>query len=516
MRKMFIAVALAASVSSGAAFASSHREAPFITKNPKVDGTDFYMFNSYESGRNGYVTVIANYIPLQVSYGGPNFYQMDPEALYEIHIDNTGDAREDLSFQFKFTNALANNNSGLTLPIGQADAGRMVAIPLINSGPIGFSDGGFQPGMGGDTANLNVLESYTLSVARGGRRTASTPVTGLDGGSTFGKPVDYIGTKSFPNGSYAAYARSFIYTVNIPGCGSPARVFVGQRQEGFAVNLGAIFDLINAPANVITDPNARGAVQNPLEQYNITTLAMEIPVTCLTGGGTNTIIGGWTTASLRQARVINPNPTFQHPTREGGAWAQVSRLGMPLVNEVVIGLKDKDKFNASEPKDDAMNFAEYVNYPTLPSLIETLFGASGVRAPTEFPRRDLVTAFLTGVPGVNAFGSGSATAEMLRLNTALAATAAANQNSLGAAGCFVGDPPMLMVSGNGECDPAGFPNGRRPGDDVVDITLRVSMGYLLPSTQAPSRAMPFHDAVQQDASQFDTTFPYLKTPNPGS
>src|SRR5262249_22467630 len=199
---------------------------------------------------------------------------------------------------------------------------------------------------------------------------------------------------------------------------------------------------------------------------------------------------GWTTSSVRQARVINPNATFAQPSKEGGAWTQVSRLGMPLVNELIIGLKDKDRWNSSEPKDDAQ-FADYVTNPTLPALLQVLFGAAGAMAPTAIPRNDLVRVFLQGWPGVNQFPDGFATAEMVRLNTAIAPTAP-GQIDLGAALCFVDgttDPGFRVVNLTndtgtadlGKCDPAGFPNGRRPGDDSVDIELRVAMGYLLGS-----------------------------------
>lgn len=509
MKKLFLAAAFLAAVSTGSAFASSHREAPFITKNPKVDGTDFYLFNSYETGRANYVTVIANYLPLQDAYGGPNYFSLDPEALYEINFDNTGDGVEDLTFQFRFNNALIATD-GFKLAIGPPDGGasQMVSIPLIHFGPIGQPDGGFS------TAAANLTETYTLGVARGGRRTAATAI-----GTTFAKPLDNIGSKTFPGNTYDTYAKAHIHTINIPGgnaacSANPAKVFVGQRAEGFRVSLGRIFDLVNAPAAAIIDANARDAFGSPnTVTKNVTTIAMEIHADCLKGV-TGTTIGGWTTASVRQARVINPLATYVRPSREGGAWTQVSRLGNPLINEVIIGLKDKDRWNTSEPKDDAANFAPYVTNPTLPALLEILFGGAGVRAPTQFPRTDLITAFLTGVTGVNALSSGGALTEQLRLNTALPATPVATQNNLGAAGCFTGDPPVLNT-GAATCDPAGFPNGRRPGDDVVDIALRVSMGYLLPSTVAANRALPFHDGALQDASQFDAVFPYLKTPNPG-
>ena len=483
-------------ISSATVLASSHREAPFVTQNPKVDATDFYMFNSYEDNRAGYVTLIANYVPLQDAYGAPNFFQLDPQALYEIHVDNTGDAQEDITFQFQFKNALKNSD-GLKVPVG----GKMIAVPLHNIGPVTAAD----------QSSLNVDETYTLNIVRGNRRTgtvaAVTNATG--GGATFTKPSDYVGTKSFPD--YAAYVAPYVYTVNIPGCTGTGRVFVGQRAESFAVNLGVIFDLVHAPPGVVVGGNtAAGRNLGPsiIADKNITSLALEVPASCLVSTG-KTIIGGWTTASVRQGRVINPKATFDLPSKEGGAWAQVSRLGNPLVNEVVIGLKDKDRFNSSEPKDDAQ-FADYVTNPALPKLLEILFGGAGVMAPTAFPRTDLVAAFLTGIAGVNADGS---TAEMMRLNTAIAGHKA-GQDNLGAAECFVSG--VLTTTGNASCDPAGFPNGRRPGDDVVDIALRASMGFLLPPASAPSGQLGFTDGVLHDASQFDVSFPYLKTPTPGA
>jgi hypothetical protein len=501
-RDRMIAAALAlltlAVLPSTGALASSHREAPFITKNPKVDATDFYMFRSYEPGRDGFVTLIANYQPLQDAYGGPNYFTMDPEALYEIHIDNNGDAKEDMSFQFRFKNELAGGD-GFKLDVG----GKMVAVPLANIGPISATD----------TSKLNVNESYSVRLVRSGRRgnTWADVTNAMGGSDTFRKPTDYIGTKTFgPPPGYSNYAAAHIYNVNVPGCSTQAKMFVGQRKESFAVNLGTIFDLINAPPAVIVGgntPAGRDLVKSTIADKNITTLALELPISCVKGSGD--VIGAWTTASLRQVRVVNPRATYKLPALEAGAWTQVSRLSTPLVNEVVIGLKDKDRFNGSEPRDDGQ-FADYVTNPTLPALIEVLFGSAGVMAPKKFPRTDLVAAFLTGVDGVNKNGS---TAEMLRLNTALPATPKGMQTSLGAALCFVGGALKLDNPG---CDPAGFPNGRRPGDDTVDIALRVVMGYLLPAADAPSGQLGFTDAVLQEDSQFDAAFPYLRTPNPGA
>ncbi|HEX6904442.1 MAG TPA: DUF4331 domain-containing protein [Thermoanaerobaculia bacterium] len=468
--------------------ASSHREAPAITETPKVDGTDFYLFNSYESGRSGYVTLIANYVPLQDAYGGPNYFVLDPDARYRILVDNNGDGVEDVSFQFRCTAALAD----IKLPVG----GVQVSVPVINVGQISGGPGARDP-------ELNILESCTLGVSRGritnGTRWdfASEAVTG---GTRFGKPVDNIGQKSIPD--YAAYARQFIRTISIPGCDAgTGRIFVGQRKESFAVNLGEVFDLVN-----IANPlGPRDAEPNILDDKNITTFALEVPAACLTRGG-GTVIGGWTTAHLPRTRVLSNSPTYSNPSNQSGDLVQVSRLGMPLVNEVVIGLKDKNLFNAATPAGDAA-LATYVTNPTLPEILEILFGAAGVRAPNNFPRTDLVAAFATGIQGLN-FLSDGAPHEMIRLNTATPPTAAGAQNNLGVLGG----------------DAAGFPNGRRPGDDVVDIELRVAMGVLCHAfpgvfcdpADAPSGNLPFTDGTLQDASQFDAAFPYLKTPLPGS
>jgi uncharacterized protein DUF4331 len=486
-RKAPLALACAALLAgAGAVHASSHREAPFITTQPKVDGTDFYMFRSYEAGRSDYVTLVANYIPLQDPYGGPNYFAMDPEALYEIHIDNNGDAVEDLSFQFRFKDNLAD----IALPIG----GKNVSIPLIQAGTIAA----------GNDGALNVKQTYTIDVVRGNRRGGERQhVTNAAGGGTeFTKPVDFIGTKTFGSiPGYEAYAAQYVYNVNIPGCGAPGKVFVGQRKDPFVVNLGRTFDLINL------NPLAASGGTDDLADKNVTSIALEVPTACLAKSG-EPVIGGWTTASLRQVRLLDGTPKsgLGKSSKEGGAWVQVSRLGMPLVNEVVIGLKDKDRFNASRPKDDGQ-FADYVTNPTLPALIEILFG---VQAPTNFPRTDLVTAFLTGVPGLNQPSNVKAS-EMLRLNTSIAPVPAASQNTLG------------VLAG----DNAGFPNGRRPGDDVVDIELRVAMGVLCtlnaPSAfgcvpaDAPAGGLALTDGgANLSAAQFDQAFPYIRTPLPGA
>lgn len=564
---------------------SSHREAPGITNTPKLDGTDWYMFRSYEPGREGFVTLVANYYPFQDPFGGPNYFALDPAGVYEMHIDNDGNAVEDITFQFR--PAIATKD--FAIPVG----GINVAVPLINIGPIG-------PGRD-DTANLNREETYTLNIIRADRRGGmSEGVTAAGGTSTFKKPVDYIGAKSVPQ--YATYASNHIYDIAIPGCGD-GRVFVGQRKDSFVVNVGEIFDLVNT--NPLGPENGE---EDDLAQKNITSFILEVPVDCLTLSASQPIIGGWTTSSVGVgasssggtggAGAAGPCPAGQpaspkpadnaaltwvptlncsgwvpsghpqargsgtglggnsgsagvaacpagqpsspkpadsaaitwvptadcsgwvpsgHPAARGNSGAggngapsgapgtQVSRLGAPLVNEVVVGLKDKDLFNSAVPTQDSA-LAVYVTNPTLPELLEILFPA--VQAPNNFPRQDLVAAFLTGIPGLNQ-PAGVVASEMLRLNTSIMPTPLGSQSRLGALGG----------------DNAGFPNGRRPGDDVVDIELRVAMGALCHAfpgafacgpADAPSGALPFTDGAFIDSSFFDAAFPYLRTPLRGS
>ena len=519
-------------LSTAAGWASSHREAPALAGMPRVDGTDFYMFRSYEPGRAEYVTMIANYIPVQAPYGGPNYFTLDNDAVYEIHIDSDGDAVEDLTFQFDFDTKLVNSGNGIELMVG----GQSVGIPLRQAGQIA----------GVNDPNINERETFGVKMIRGDRRTGRSfqlAQVGNPAKTTFVKPIDNIGLKSIP--SYEPYARKHIAELKLPGCAMPAKVFVGQRAEAFAVNLGEIFDLVNLvplqgapnaayPQYDVASPFTGGIVQDRANddlvgEANVTSLALELPISCIIGTG-NGVIGAWTTASLPQTRTLDPQPSYNGVAASTGNLVQVSRLSAPLVNEVVIGLKDKDLFNSVEPTSDGA-VATYVTNPTLPALLDLLFrGAVGSTtniAPSNFPRNDLVTAFLTGFPGLNqqSIVTGS---EMMRLNTAVPATPRAAQNTFG------------VVAE----DLAGFPNGRRPGDDTVDIALRVVMGALChplplatelgvagavedtPSdfvnlglcapADAPVGTAPFTDGAPIRATELQNRFPYLNAPIPGS
>lgn len=521
-------------IAASSAWASSHREAPAITESPKIDGTDFYMFRSYEPGREDYITLIANYQPIQSPYGGPNYFTMDQSAIYEIHIDNDGDAIEDITFQFAFDNDLNNEGMGITLPIGGQD----IAIPLRQAGQITAAE---------PFAALNEMERYTVTKITGDRRSGeAASLTNPRTGDRFVKPIDYVGTKTLP--AYKRYADKFIYNnVSIPDCSANGRVFAGQRAEAFAVNLGEVFDLVNLvpvqgeasgewPQYNAASPFPGGIQQDRanddlIGKANVTSIAIEVPISCLTNGD-EPVIGAWTTASLPQAELEDPSPNYERPSIFGGAWVQQSRLSAPLVNEVVIGLPDKNLFNAAEPMQDSV-LGKYVTNPTLPALLDLLFrdavGAEDNIAPSNFPRNDLVAAFLTGFPGFNAFSTeDAAVAEMMRLNTAVPPTPIETQNTFG------------VVAE----DLAGFPNGRRPGDDTVDIALRVAMGalcYDVPlgaelgvdgaeedtdsdlinlglcrPSDAPVGNQPFTDGAPLKATEFMNAFPYLNTPLPGA
>lgn len=458
------------------AAASSHREAPAITERPAVDGTDFYMFRSFEEGHTDSLILIANYYPLQDAYGGPNYFPLDKDAFYDIHIDNNGDCSEDLTFRFRY----GQTSPFIALSIGEPGSELSVPIPLSNAGVFGA----------GDEAALNVQRSYRINLIQGSgpiTETGAVPIINTNTDSvTFPMPFDNIGTKSIPD--YAGYAAEFVHPIAIPGCELPGRVFVGQRKEPFAVNLGEIFDLVNLDAAGPEDTEV-----SSLADKNVTSFVLEVPIACVTAE--SEMIAGWTTAKLRQNQVILRNARYNNSDRVNGPRVQVSRLGQPLINEIVIGLPDKDRFNGSRPVDDAQ-FLDYVTHPTLPELLEILF-AGGVVAPNLFPRTDLVQVFLTGIPGLNQDGG---TCEVLRLNTSTPPVAPELQSNLG------------LLGG----DVAGYPNGRRPGDDVVDISLRVAMGVLLAEESAPSGGLQFTDGVLQNALQFDPTFPFLTTPVAGS
>ncbi len=468
MRRTLLAMtALAAAATlQTPARASSHREAPMIAGMPRLDASDFFLFRSYEPSRVNYVTMIADYVPLQDPGGGPNFYNMEHNGYYDINVDSDGTGKPTYTFRFRVSAVTRN----LRVPVG----GTNVPIALINDGQI----------TPGDNSAQNVVESYTISLVTYPRNGApiETRLKSTDGRDTFPKPEDRIGDKSIPD--YAAYASAFTYNIVVPGCGI-GRVFVGQRKDPFVVNLGETFDLVNYAHPIGEEFNA--SARDDLAGKNVTSIVWEIQSACLTHVG-DPVVGAWTTSSLGTT-TADGKTTYQ----------QVSRLANPLVNELVIGLKDKDKFNASLPANDAQ-FATYVTNPTVPALIQALF--PGITAPTKIPRADLVAVFLTGITGLNAPSHLRTPSEEMRLNTSIAPTGYGLQNRLG------------VIGG----DNAGYPNGRRPGDDVVDITLRVAMGKLYTlglygqPSDAPSGSLEFTDGAYTDQTHYLKAFPYVMPP----
>lgn len=429
--------------------ASSHREAPLISEDPVADATDLYAFVSPDAPDT--VTLIANYYPMQDPAGFPNYYRFGDDVVYRINIDNNGDAVEDILYQFEFDTEIVNPNSF-----------------LYNSGPIESLD----------SPNLNVRQTYTLSEGRGG---VLTPIA-----SGLLTPPVNIGPKSTPD--YDALADAAITEV-----GDGITVFAGQRDDPFWVDLGGVGDLLT----IRELPGATGGIDD-LQGLNVQTLALRVPIDQLTRSGAmpagqdaaDAVIGIWTTALRPSTLVFGADGTR---TAQGNL-VQISRLGMPLVNEVVAPLGAKDLFNASHPSNDAQ-FLGAVTEPELAKLLNLLYGDVLVPVP-ETGRDDLVTAFLTGIPGVNQPANVNPS-EMLRLNVAIPPAAQEN--------------PFGVVAG----DLAGFPNGRRLGDEVVDIELRVAAGFLLGEEFQNGANGQLGDGVPANDVPFLATFPYIAPPHQG-
>ena len=466
MRRIRRFALITALLSSFAAFASSHREAPLITEDPTMDNTDVYVFRSPDAPNT--VTIIANYIPLEEPANGPNFYNFSPSGVYEIHVDNNGDAKEDITWQFRFRTDVRNPQTF-----------------LYNVGPVTTLD----------DADLNGRQFYTVTRISGARRGGN----GTSLGSSFQVAPANIGPKSTPD--YASLANAAI--AELPNNGG--RVFAGPRDDPFFVDIGSIVDLLTLrPVQQLhrVPPMASSASGvDGLRGYNVHTIAIQIPISQLVAGGNvptaptaaNAVIGVW--ASSSRSRVTVLNNTARRQTI--GGTTQVSRLGMPLVNEVVLPLAFKDIFNASEPSGDAPLFQSNEAFrnrvldPEVAKLMTALYGISVPPA----PRNDLVQVFLTGLPGANQ-PPNVTPAEMIRLNVAVPVTASPNR--LGA------------IAG----DLGGFPNGRRLADDVVDISLRVVAGVLVQGfNREPNNLLT--DGVDANERAFLPNFPYAALPHQG-
>lgn len=437
-------------------YASSHREAPLITGDPKADATDLYAFVSPDNKDTA--TIIANYSPFENPSGGPNFDSFGNDVNYDINIDNNGDAIPDITYEYQFKTTRQNPNTF-----------------LYNTGPVkSLSD-----------PNLNVRQTYTLTKIT----SAGSTVLGTD----IPTPPSNVGPKSTPN-----YSKLQAEAVKDVG---GVKTFAGQSDDPFYADLGGLFDLLT----IRKLPGNSGGGVDGLKGFNVQSLALQVPITDLTSDGTRptdpagaaSVVGFWTTASRQDTTVLGGGTS----TPSGG-YTQISRLGNPLVNEVVVPLAAKDLFNSSKPADDAQ-FANGVANPELSKLLNALYK---IKVPpqgdfgTPQQRDDLEAIYLTGIPGLTKPASG-VPSEQLRLNLAVPVTKTPNR---------------LGVLAK---DTQGFPNGRRLTDDVVDISEQAVAGAAYPLfhkgfTPDPL-ASKLGDGVNANDKSFRPNFPYLALPNDG-
>jgi hypothetical protein len=448
---------------------SSHREAPEISKDPVADNTDVYAFVSPDNPNM--VTLIANYIPLEGPAGGPNFYEFGDDVLYRIHIDNDGDGIDDIIYQFSFQTTLQNPDTF-----------------LYNTGPISsLTD-----------PNWNKRQLYSLTRVKNGQETVLA--------ENLASPPCNIGPFSTPD--YVNLAQEAVHALP-----SGETVFAGQRAEGFYVDLGSFFDLLDVRPfqNLHIFPMAAALGVNGTNRLNVHTMAIQLPKSMLTRDGSSptnpndprSVIGVYASASRQTARILLPKGRVD----EAGPWVQVSRLGDPLFNEVIIPLGLKDFWNSQSPQGDKQ-FLKYVQHPEVPQrLVEYYPGVFPNLAAYSKPRADLVAILLTGIPAgiIPGFqnSTGQTLADLLRLNMAIPPATA---------------PNIFGILGG---DLAGFPNGRRVVDDVFTIEVRALAGATIPLVD-PSFTPDAASSVVTDgltpsniASPFLTSFPYLGIPYSG-
>jgi hypothetical protein len=434
-----IAALAAAAIAVSLSFGSSHREAPNISLDPTGDNTDVYAFTANDAP--GSLTIVANWIPLEEPAGGPNFYKFDDKAHYYVKVDNTGDGKADVQYLFRFRTHYRNPRT-------------------------------FLYGLGG-----KVFQTQTYSVTRealvNGREVSERVIA-----RNVPTAPNNVGPKTFPN-----YARLVApATHRLAGGG---KVFAGQREDPFFVDLGATFDAIHLRNGT---GNAGGG-KDDVAGYNTHAVVLQVPEAQVTRnhravsgpGAANAVVGVWSTTERRALEVTDS-------ARAGrGRYVQVSRLGNPLINEVVIPVGRKDQFNRTTPDRDAALYGTYAVNPELARDLNALFHL-GIK---ETGRTDIVQALLTGIPGKTKIARNAVPADTLKINLGVPPTA---------------QPNRFGVIGG---DLGGFPNGRRLGDDVVDIELRVIGGFLI------GKQLPLGDGVDRNDKLFATQFPYLATPQSG-
>ena len=446
MRKLALFAALAAlAIAVPLSFGSSHREAPLTSIDPTGDDTDTYAFTAQDAP--GALTIVGNWVPFEDPAGGPNFYKFDDNAHYYLNIDNTGDGVADVRYLFDFKTKVRNKNSFL------------------------YTNG--QPVDSVNSPNRNVVQSYSVTrIAHGHSRVIARNLP---------TPPSNVGPKTIPN--YQQVQAGAIR--GLPGGG---KVFAGQREDPFFAALGRIFDTVNLTGAGLG--NQGGGVDD-LAGYAVQSIVLQVPESDVTrnrmpvanASAPNAVVGVWASTERRAISVKGHGK---------GPFTQISRLGNPLVNEVIIPLGQKDRFNRTQPKNDAANYGQFVLQPELAAVLNKLFPGL-VNAP-EKNRTDIVQAVLQGIPGLNAFpgAAGKNATDTLKINLGTPPTATPNR---------------LGVLGG---DNAGYPNGRRLTDDAVDIDLQVVAGAL------QGNKVPLGDGVNQNDVHFLSAFPYVAPPKPGA
>jgi Domain of unknown function (DUF4331) len=438
---------IAATISTG----SSHREAPLSSADPLADNTDVYVFTPKSAPNQ--VAIVANWVPFQDPAGGPNFYRFDDRARYYINIDNTGDGNADVRYRFDFRTKFNNRNFLHSL----------TQVTSLND-PQLFQKESYEV----------VRETYN----RRGRRTSARSL-----GSRFRVAPSNVGPKTMPD--YETLANSAIRSLPDGG-----KVFAGQRDDAFFLPLDRVFDSVNLEG--AGTGNMGGGIDT-LAGYGVQTTVLQVPEARLTRDrkavsgptGSNAVVGVWASTERKRLQVTNTGAGASRAER-GSDWVQVSRLANPLVNELFVPQTLKDKYNRTQPSGDLKNFGKFALNPFLAGALNQLLDL-GVK---ETNRTDIVQALFTGIPGVTQISKNPAAADTLKLN--MGVPPAENENRFG------------VIGG----DNAGFPNGRRLGDDVVDIELRVLGGYLVAPDQG-GKKLPLGDGVDRNDQDFLTDFPYV-------
>jgi hypothetical protein len=464
---VLVIMALVVAPAPGVSRAASHREAPLIALDPTADITDFFMFRSYEPGKADKVELIMNVIPGEEPSAGPNYWNFDPNVLYAFHIDNNmnGNA-DDIRFEIRFQNQFRgiNKDAGLFLSY--------VALP-----PITALDGAGSEGLG-------MRQTYTVTMVKNGKRTILAK-------GKFAVPSN-VGPRTMPD--YQSLASQGIYNLS-----NGVRVFAGQREDPFYIDLGAVFDTLNlrrTPLPLLTtaedaNDSANAFGIDMLSGFNVHTIALEVPAAMLTrdgkapGSTAFPVLGAYASTSRRSHRVLDDGGN----TENNNDWVQVQRLANPLVNEAIIGTADKDRWNALDPKKESL-FKDYYLNPRLALALELVFNVPASKT----NRTDLVNLLLKYKPTDTQFS------ELLRLNVNVAPTAFGSQKRLG--------PLAHNAAGVATPDPAAWPNGRRPIDDVTDVAVRVVGGSNYIAALAG-------DGINTDDSILTASFPFLATPFDG-